>query len=105
MSNAKILKCFDDNSASELVFFAFRYFLGRCTIATCRFADNLAMAYPLLEKRYQDLIRRELDEAFARDDRERKGKPSYWHGELGHACDRESWDKVRQAYINGNTRT
>ena len=73
--------------------------MGRMTIATCCFADDLAKAWPLLDKRTQSLIRKELDEAFKKDD-EMRAYPacasSYYP--LGMDCDRAHWEKVRAAY-------
>ena len=86
-----LIKCFCDG-AESLVFFSFRYFLGRRTIATCTFADNLARAYPLLEERWQNLIMKELEEAFEQDKRnEALGHNVKW---LGDECDRDAWEKV-----------
>lgn len=96
-----LLAAFDGN-ASELVFWSFRYFLGRMTIATCDFAERLAKAWPHLAPNIQSLIRREIDEAFKRDDELRAeanetGKPPQWLP-LGWDCDRAAWQKVRDAY-------
>ena len=94
-----LLKCFGDN-VSELVFWAFRYFLGRRTIATCAFADSLAAAWPHIEPRTQDAIKRELDDAFRRDDdlRANSKTESRYAFPLGADCDREAWEGVRRAY-------
>ena len=86
--------------ADELVFWAFRYFLGRMTIATCQFAEDLSRAWPLLSEHVRDLIRKELDEAFRRDDQER-AKDRARPYPLGMDCDREAWQKVRDAYDRG----
>ena len=69
------------------------------TIATCCFADELAKAWPLLEERTQNLIRKELDEAFAKDD-ELRADPvcSSHYYPLGMDCDRAHWERVRVAY-------
>lgn len=108
-NDTKISKCFS-GGASELVFWAFRYFLGRRTIATCCFADSLAEVWPLLNDRDKNLIYKELEEAFAKDDAERnkeKRVPGAWGFPLGDDCDRESWEHVRRAYTpyhkNGGT--
>ena len=93
-----LLKCFGDN-VSELVFWAFRYFLGRRTIATCAFADSLAAAWPHIEPRTQDAIKRELDDAFRRDDDYRANNSASRHNyPLGMNCDRDAWEGVRLAY-------
>jgi hypothetical protein len=84
---------------SELVFWAFRYFLGRQTIHTVVFARQLAEAWPLLEKKDQDMIRKELDATFARDDKIRRSPYSeVYQLPLGRDCDREAWLLVRDAY-------
>ena len=100
-NDKKLIECFSDGP-SGLVFWSFRYFLGRMTIATTSFAGELARAWPLLDERTQALIRRELEEEFHRDDEARqraneKGeKPTCLP--LGWDCDREAWQKVRDAY-------
>lgn len=93
-----LVSCFS-GGASELVFWSFRYFMGRMTIATCCFADELARAWPLLDERTQNLIRKELDEAFSKDD-EMRADPvcSSHYYPLGMDCDRTHWEKVRAAY-------
>ena len=91
---------------SDLVFWSFRYFLGRMTIATVSFAEDLAKAWPFLDERVQQLIKRELEHEFELDDRARadkaeKGEQSiykYSSMPLGMDCDREAWQKVRDAY-------
>lgn len=81
-----ILKYFHD-TPDDLVFWSFRYFLGRKTIHACSFAEDLAKALPYMDNRVVNMIRRELDEAFAR-------------GDVGMACDRAAWERVRQAYAD-----
>ena len=83
----QILDAFPSDNIDDLVFWSFRYFLGRRTIATCCFADGLARAYHLLNKLTQDAIRRELEQAFER-------------GEVGHPIDAQAWWRVRIAYNN-----
>ncbi len=83
-------------SESELVFWSFRYFLGRRTSSTCDFAERLARAWPLIDEEHRRLIQRELEEAFERDYEDRAdGKQIKW---LGDDCDRAAWEKVRKAY-------
>ena len=101
--------------ASELAFWSFRYFLGRMTITTCDFAERLARAWPTLNDKDRELIRRELDKAFAEDDEARADRDEklaaakteeerlnarMCYMPLGHDCDREAWEKVRRAYQN-----
>ena len=100
----QLLECFHD-TPSDLVFWSFRYFLGRMTIATCAFAEDLAKAWPHLDEHVQKLIMRELEEEFERDDKRRAERDAIaemhdgglWLP-LGHDCDREAWQKVRDAY-------
>lgn len=91
----QLLESFHD-TPSDLVFWSFRYFLGRMTIATCMFAEDLAKAWPYLDSRVQSLIKRELEEGFKRDDEARAEKRDW--KPLGHDCDRAAWQKVRDAY-------
>jgi hypothetical protein len=81
-----ILQYFHD-TPDELVFWSFRYFLGRKTIRSCTFAEDLAKALPHMDKRVVHMIREELEEAFARKN-------------VGMACDRSAWERVRQAYAD-----
>jgi len=102
-TDEKLLSCFSD-TPSELVFWSFRYFLGRMTIATCCFADGLAKAWPHLTPNVQELIKKELEREFERDDVARKDRvenPESIYKNflpLGHDCDREAWQKVRNTY-------
>lgn len=104
----QLLESFTD-TPSDLVFWSFRYFLGRMTIATGMFARDLAKAWPHLDERVQNLIKRELEEEFERDDRARKDKVEkgeqsmYRHSlPLGMYCDRQAWQLVRNAYSARN---
>jgi hypothetical protein len=94
-NDKKLLESFTE-TPSELVFWSFRYFLGRMTIATVCFANDLAKAWPYLAPNIQGLIKRELEEEFKRDDQARAEKKDW--KPLGHDCDRAAWQKVRDAY-------
>ena len=86
----KLLACFSDGP-DGLVFWAFRYFVERGSIHASRFAAELARAWPLLAKKEQDLIRKEMEAEFARCDTAAVFDYSrYW-------C-RDAWEVVRQAY-------
>lgn len=89
-SHRELLQHFE---LDDLIHSSFRYYLGRRTIATCAFARSLAAAWPLIAKRTREMIARELSQAYA--DAERYPN-SQWKP-LGDDCDRESWDKVREA--------
>lgn len=92
-----IAACFQ-GGISNLVFWSFRYFTGRMTIATCCFADELAKSWPLLDEHVQHLIRKELDELFEKDDKMRAELKPHSYYPLGMTCGREHWEKVRVAY-------
>jgi hypothetical protein len=91
----KLLKCFDD-SPSDLVFWSFRYFLGRTSIHTVCFARDLAKAWLHLDPRVQELIKRELDDEFKIDDEFRHEDHEF--NPLGRDCDRAAWQLVKDAY-------
>jgi hypothetical protein len=85
----------------ELLVAAFRYYLGRRTIATCFFARNLAEAWIEIEETTRDLIAKELEEAFSRDDKDRAKRAvgqRVYSLTLGDDCDRAAWEEVRQQY-------
>ena len=54
---------------SDLVFWSFRYFLGRRSIHASAFAQRLAFVWPFLDDRVRDLIKRDIEEEFSRFDR------------------------------------
>lgn len=101
-TDAKLLACFD--SPSDLVFWSFRYFLGRMTIHTCCFAEDLARGWEHLDPIVQERIKSELEKAFEQDDRVRKleleePKKAYnYYLPLGHDSEREAWQKLRDTY-------
>lgn len=93
-------------SPSDLVFWTFRYFLGRRTIHNVVFAQNLAESWASLDERVQHLIYRELESAFEADERARTNK--YNNGlvfPLGDDSDRQAWAKVRAAYKGVHEKT
>ena len=93
-----LMLCFQD-APDDLVFWSFRYFLGRQTMATCCFAESLARAWPYLADGWRALIRKELDEAFRKDDEMRADpKCSRFYYPLGMDCDRAAWVRVRWVY-------
>lgn len=100
MKNKDVLlsKCFQ-GGVDELVFWSFRYFVGRMTIHSCCFADDLVKAWPLLTPHTQKQIQTELDELFIKDNTARADKnmsKSYYP--LGIDSNREHWERVRLAY-------
>lgn len=95
--DTRLLNSFRD-TPSDLVFWSFRYFLGRRTIATTCFAEDLAKAWPHLDKRVQELIMGELEREFERDDKVRNSGLLGCYMPLGDDCDRKAWEMVRNAY-------
>jgi hypothetical protein len=51
---------------SDLVFWSFRYFLGRRSIHASAFAQRLAFVWPFIDERVRDIIKRDIEEEFAR---------------------------------------
>lgn len=105
LNNYFIAECFDDK-ISELVFWSFRYFIGRRSIRTYCFIQNLIKSFPYLDQLVKDMIKRELDEAFERDDEDRKrffskatksGKAIFT---LGDDNTREAWETLRKLIHN-----
>lgn len=72
---------------------AFRYCLGRMTYIVSDCADWLIQQWPNISKQAQAIIRRDLEEAFQRDDADRLNNSI--HKALGHDCDRNEWERVR----------
>lgn len=96
------LACCFSGGTDDLVFWSYRYFMGRMTISTCAFANELATAWPLLGLRQKDIIKKELEQEFERDDKARKDKKKkagFCMYPLGQDCDRAAWQLVRDVYL------
>lgn len=76
---------------------ATRYYVGRRTYAVNDFCDLLINNWQNLHITTQDLIARDLEIEFIRDDDARINKNKF--KPLGDDCDRESWEKVRNLWI------
>jgi hypothetical protein len=72
---------------------AFRYCLGRMTYIVGDCADWLIEQWPNIGEKTQQIIRRELDAEFQKDDDQRDSGSEY--RALGHDCDRAQWERVR----------
>ena len=96
MSDSFLKDKFPSMSDSDWVIIAFRYFVGRMTIAVCAFASDLARAWDSLPAGTQSIIQRELEDKFRRDDEARASYDPYLP--LGMDMDREAWELVRKAY-------
>lgn len=77
---------------------AFRYYCGRMTISVHSFCEALKENWDQLPERAKVVIQRDLDEIFERDDIARTRGGTY--KPLGHDCDRESWESVRNLINN-----
>ena len=75
---------------------AFRYCLGRRTYVVGEYARLLVKIWPFLSEKTQNIIKRDLEEAFARDDEDREAGRDY--KALGHDCDRAEWERVRKLW-------
>lgn len=80
---------------------ATRYYMGRRTYAVHDFCDMLVATWPHLNQRTKDLIRRDVEEEFARDAlwRSNGGMPEHVTLPLGQDCDRLNWERVRQLWV------
>ena len=75
---------------------ALRYYMGRMTYAVEEFCELLIAEWPNLDDRTKELIRRDLGEQMARDDKDRAENRNYKR--LGHDCDRASWERVSKLW-------
>lgn len=71
---------------------AFRYCLGRMSYIVGDCADWLIEQWANIGKNAQNVIRRDLEEAFEKDG-QNVGSD---YRPLGHACDRSQWERVRK---------
>jgi hypothetical protein len=98
-NNEKILNAFN-NDLNDLVFFSFRYFLGRMSAKVSGFTENLINAWPNLNDKTKKQIKRELEKAIEEDSGMRNDHAhSSRYYPLGMDCDRECWIKVMQAIL------
>jgi hypothetical protein len=78
---------------------SFRYYCGRMTIAVGAFCELLRSRWPFLPQRVRDLIQRDLEEEYTRDNAYREQAAGNGTKQvylpLGMDCDRAEWDKVR----------
>lgn len=75
---------------------AVRYCLGRMTYITSDCSEWLLQQWPNIKPNARTVIRRDIEEAFARDDEAREAGDSY--KPLGWDCDRAVWQKVRELW-------
>ena len=72
---------------------ATRYYLGRMTYAVSDYCEHLRRVWPTLAEPVRNIIRRDVEETFKRDDE--WPRSNALGGPLGQACDRAQWEKVR----------
>ena len=73
--------------AVEMLICTTRYYIGRSTISASTWADDLARHWASLPEGARIVIKRDLENAFERDNA------------LGDDCDRVMWEKVRAAWM------
>lgn len=79
----------------------FRYCLGRQTYIVQECADWLTLHWPVIEQPVRNLIQRELEAAFVKDDAIRAAAgPGTGYKPLGWDCDRREWERVRSLWAN-----
>lgn len=76
-----------------MVIAAMRYCLGRATYIVGDSVDWIINIWPMLSDKTQNIIKRDIEEAFARDDAYRAEDNGL--RALGHDCERAEWARVR----------
>ena len=76
---------------------ATRYCLGRMTYAVGQCVEWLIHVWPNLREDVREIIKRDIEEAFAEDDRARAGAPGGCK-RLGMDMDRREWERVRRLW-------
>jgi hypothetical protein len=82
-----------------LVVGAFRYACGRMSVVVGEMADWLITHWDELDEYTRNIIKRDLDHEFERDDaareRAKTSDKSEHYFPLGWDCDRREWERVR----------
>ena len=78
---------------SEIVFYAFRYCLGRMSYAVNDFCSYATGNIRKIGKHELELMDKEITEAQKWDDAQEKKE---FHGRLGMECDRQDWLNLRE---------
>lgn len=79
-----------------MVISATRYCIGRMTYVVGDCCGWLIKIWPLLSECTQNIIKRDIEEAFKRDDEDREAGRDY--KAIGHDCDRAEWARVRKLW-------
>ena len=87
------------NRDEELTLFvgATRYYLGRMTYAVDDFCRILITNWKSFSEETKNTIRRDVETEFDMDDKARVRGDQ--HKPLGHDCDRKSWERVRNLWV------
>lgn len=83
-----------------MILYATRYCLGRMSYAVGEMCDWLVANWSRIPLPMQNILRRDVEEAFARDDRDREdhdGSGPKWFA-LGMDMDRRQWERVRELW-------
>lgn len=75
---------------------AVRYCIGRQTYIVSDCADWLIDQWGNIDPRMQVVIKRDVEDAFTRDDEDRERGSDY--KALGANCDRQQWERVRKLW-------
>jgi hypothetical protein len=78
-----------------------RYAIGRSTYAVQETVDWVIANWDKFSGDAREVIRRDLEEAFRRDDMIRAGGGEYYRP-LGMDCDRGDWERVRALWTKSN---
>ena len=73
-----------------------RYYLGRMTYAVGSFCDLLIENWLNLHHSTRQIIKRDIETEFERDDEMRQQKSEFLP--LGQDCDRAEWERVRRLW-------
>jgi len=84
----------NDDTLNVLWIGAFRYYLGRMTASVHSFCDSMIKEYDSIPDQAKGIIKRDLIQAFADDDRKREKETDHHFYPLGHDVDRAKWLEV-----------
>ena len=79
---------------------AVRYCLGRRTYIVSDCQVWLCEIWDKLPEKAKDIIQRDVEEAFKRDDEDRANGKNYSVRTLGSDCDMRCWEQVRKLWRN-----
>lgn len=83
----------------QVAVWAIRYCLGRMTYAVGSCVEWLIRVWPDLSEEARTIIKRDIEEAFAKDDHDRAGlNGASGYKRLGMDMDRHEWERVRRLW-------